>query len=107
MNNKYEDPPAYSQAGQQQQYPQYPQEAYHGYSQGPPAGGYYGGQQMHYGQPQGPYPPQQGYGPGPYGPGPYQQQPYGYYDDRRGGPGMCEGLLAAMACCCCLDCLLF
>lgn len=99
---KYGDPPAYSQSGLQQ-----PQPAYQGYQQSPPPQGYYAAPQMGYYQ-QGPPPGQYGQQYGPYGPQPYQQQPYGYYDDRRGmGPGACEAMLAAMACCCCLDCLLF
>lgn len=67
-------------------------------NQPPPAGGYYGPpypqQPMYYQQP--------GYGP-----------PYGAYDDRgygRPGPsageGFCAAMLAALACCCCLDFLI-
>ncbi|OJJ50037.1 hypothetical protein ASPZODRAFT_128627 [Penicilliopsis zonata CBS 506.65] len=83
--------------------------------------GYYPPNQ--YGQPQPGYgPPQPGYGPPQgYGAPPpqgmyYQQQGYpppqqGYYADDRGdrgmgaGGGICAGIMAAMACCCCLDIL--
>jgi hypothetical protein len=73
---------------------------------GPPPGGqqdYYGGQQQGYNQPpmqyqQQPMYPQQGYPP-----------PQGQYqDNRRGGSsgsGICAGIMGALACCCCLDCL--
>jgi len=99
MPTKYDQPPAYAGS-----YPQQPQAAYagpgyegpyaqQGYQQGPPGGYYQPGPQMGY------YPQQPGYGPGP-----YQQ---GYYDQRRGNPGCLEGLLAATACCCCLDFCLF
>ena len=118
-----DEPPAYSGG------PQQPPQAHYGASPGPyghpdpsmsppPAGGYYqpNPQMGYYPQQQGPYPPQQypqqgpypqqgyyqqGYGPGPYGP----QQ--GYYQERSRGPGFAEALLASLACCCCLDCLLF
>jgi len=70
---------------------------------GPPPGqDYYGGQQAPYQQQpmqyqQQPMYQQQGYPP----PGQYQ-------DDRgRGssGSGICAGIMGALACCCCLDCL--
>ncbi|KAK3936385.1 hypothetical protein QBC46DRAFT_31415 [Diplogelasinospora grovesii] len=114
MSNKYDEPPAYSQAQQQPGGPPMPpQPAYHGnpYSQGPP-GGPYGAPPGGYYQP-GPqmgYGPQPGYGPGGYPPqGGYYPPQGGYYhqeQDRR-GPGFMEALLASLACCCCLDCLLF
>ena len=101
MSGKYDEPPAYPGG------PQAPAAAYHGggnynqpyqnaYGPPPPQGGYYQPQpQMGYHQ-QGPYPPQQqGY---------YPQQG-GYYQDQRRGPGCLEGMLAALACCCCLDLL--
>jgi hypothetical protein len=110
MVNKYDQPPAYVASPG----PQPPQPAYHNYP--PQASSPYGGG------------PQGGYGQGPYGPPPpqqggYYQQPMGYYpqqpqpgygqpqgyyrDDRRSGPGFMEACLASLACCCCLDCLLF
>ena len=54
----------------------------------------------------GPYYPQQPYGQG-YGYGGYPpQQPQVVYErDRGAGSGICTGLLAGLACCCCLDCL--
>ncbi|KAE9364095.1 hypothetical protein N431DRAFT_432185 [Stipitochalara longipes BDJ] len=88
----------------------------------PTANGYYGPPQMqqggggYYQQPPmgyGPgYGPQSGYGPqggyynGGYAPG---YGPQGQYmDNRRGGSGFMEAMLASLACCCCLDaCLLF
>jgi hypothetical protein len=59
---------------------------------------------------QGPYGPQGSYGPGGYGGG--YAPGYGpqgqYLDDRRGGSvGFMETFLASLACCFCLDCLLF
>lgn len=70
--------------------------------------GYAQQQQGYYGQQgQGGYgPPQQGgYYNGGYAPG---YGPQGQYvDQRRSGPGFAETLLASLACCCCLDCLLF
>ncbi|EXJ67290.1 uncharacterized protein A1O5_09303 [Cladophialophora psammophila CBS 110553] len=63
--------------------------------------GYYGG----------PPPPQGYYGGGPgYGPpqgwNGQQPPPVVYERDRgSGGPGICAGLLAGLACCCCLDAL--
>ncbi|KAK8080543.1 hypothetical protein PG997_008361 [Apiospora hydei] len=98
-----DEPPAYPARG----YPP-PQDAqYGGYGGMPPQGGYYQpGPQMGYYQQQpgyGPgYPPQQGYygQPGYYPQGQYQNQ-------RSGGPSFAETLLASLACCCCLDCLLF
>ncbi|EKV08928.1 UV-induced protein uvi15 [Penicillium digitatum] len=90
------------------------------------ANDYYGGQP----QQQGYYPPQQGYGqpqqnqqgyypqgqqPMYYSPqqqvqGYPPQQQQGYYADARGrsdggAGGICAGIMAAMACCCCLDIL--
>ncbi|KAK2066987.1 hypothetical protein P8C59_000761 [Phyllachora maydis] len=124
MANKQEDPPAYSASK-----PQAPQAAYQGYQH--PAG-YPGGpppqvgypyqqqQQQQQGPPpagayyqQGPPPPGGYYQPGPhmmYGPGPGYGQPQGYYqtnnNNRGSQPGCMEALLASLACCCCLDCLL-
>lgn len=104
MSHKYDEPPAYGAYGGGA--PQPPEAAYQGYQQGyqqgPPQGNYYepgpqmGYYQQHpaYGQP---YPPQGG----------YYQQPNGYYRDNRSGPGCLEAMLAGLACCCCLDCLLF
>ena len=75
---------------------------------GPPPGNqdYYGGQQQGYNQPpmqyqQQPMYPQQGQGyPPPQGQ---------YYQDDRGrgssSSGICAGIMGALACCCCLDCL--
>ena len=100
----------------------------HGYGpqSPPPPQGYYGGGN---GQMQGPMqpggmyygPPQQGPGgygpqgqwsapPGGYGPPPqggmyYQDR--GYHDRRDGKEGICAGIFGALACCCCLDALLF
>ena len=102
--------------------PSYPPQAYDagpyqqpgGYGSPPPMGGpgpygpppgqqdYYGGQQQGYNQPpmqyqQQPMYPQQGY--------PSQGQ---YQDDRGRGSsssGICAGIMGALACCCCLDCL--
>jgi hypothetical protein len=110
MSGKYDHPPAYPGA------PATPQAAYtgasgdyynhgnQGYNQSPGPGGYYQqNPQMGYHQQgpyqQGPYPPPQGY----HG----QHPPQGYYQDDRGGrkPGCLEGMLAALACCCCLDLL--
>lgn len=83
-----------------------------GYYPPPQDGGYYQQQNMGYGPgpqgtygPQGPYGQQQQYPPGAY----YQQGPYqGQYQDNRGqrGPGMLEGIMAALCCCCCLDILI-
>jgi len=70
-------------------------------------------QQQPYGPAQGYGPPQgQGYGNG-YGqqgyPQQQQQQPPNVVYERESGGGsgrgICEGLLAGLACCCCLDCL--
>jgi len=112
MSNKYDEPPAYPGA------PQAPATAYHGggdfnqqqynhaYGSPPPQGGYGSPPPQGYYQPQpqmgyhqqGPYPPQQqGYYPQQGG---YYQQP-----NQRRSPGCLEGLLAALACCCCLDLL--
>lgn len=93
--------------------PQYPPNTYgnnSGYMSPPPQG------QMMYGDPnqqnydanRGYYPPpgQPQYGPPQGGYYPPQQQPV-YVEERRsgGGPGICAGLFAGLACCCCLDCL--
>jgi len=95
MSNKYDDPPGYYQSQPQMGYgPQPPAAAYHGGGPGP-----------------GPYqqPYHQGYGPPP--PGAYYQphpQHGGYYQhqqSQRRSPGCLEGMLAALACCCCLDLL--
>jgi hypothetical protein len=115
MSHKVDEPPAYNQG------PHPPQQAYYGgqSSQYPPNDGYYQpGPQMNYnqqypagpyppqgyGQQQGPYPPQQGYGPQGHHP-----PQGGYYQDDRGrgagSTGILGACLAAMACCCCLDCL--
>jgi hypothetical protein len=107
-------PPQAYDAGPYQQQQQYGSPA-------PPMGGpgpygpppaqndYYGGQQQGYNQPpmqyqQQPMYPQQGY--------PQQQgyPPQGQYVDDRGrggssGSGICAGIMGALACCCCLDCL--
>jgi len=114
MATKPDAPPAYT--GPQQPAPAHYNQNGYGQpdpSMSPPQGGYYqpNPQMGYYQQPQGPY--QQG----PYQQGPYQgqqgyyQQGYGqqggYYDDRSRGPGFAEALLASLACCCCLDCLLF
>ena len=94
----------------------------------PPPQGYYGGPGPMPGpmmmQPGGTYygPPQPG-GPGGYGPqgqwaaapggyGPPQgggmyYQDRGYYERRDGKEGICAGIFGALACCCCLDALLF
>ncbi|OIW32175.1 hypothetical protein CONLIGDRAFT_678588 [Coniochaeta ligniaria NRRL 30616] len=114
MAHKYDDPPAYAgspgpQAPPQAYYHNQGQQAYGSPAPGgpgpygPPPGQYYQpGPQMGYYPPQQhqPYPQQGGYYPA--------QQPQGYYqDDRRRGPGFMEACLASLACCCCLDCLLF
>ena len=66
---------------QQQQY-----EMNRGANYGPPPQGYYGGPG---------YGPPQGYG---------QPPPNVVYErDRGSGGGICAGLCAALACCCCLD----
>jgi hypothetical protein len=128
MSKPYDQPPAYDNG------PQQPQAAYQQpyntgaygqqQQQGPYGGGNDGYYQSnpnmgYYNQQQGGYPPpmngggyynqqQQGY----YGPpqqGGYYQQGYPpqgrYQDDRSSGPGCLEGVLAALACCCCLDLL--
>ncbi|KAH0832466.1 hypothetical protein AYO21_05149 [Fonsecaea monophora] len=61
------------------------------YGGGPPPQGYYGGP---------------GYGP-PQGWNGQQPPPQVVYERDRGssGPGICTGLLAGLACCCCLDAL--
>jgi hypothetical protein len=107
--------------------PSYPAQAHDAgpYYQQPQgsAGDYYGGQP----QQQGYYPTQQGYGqpqqnqqgyypqgqPMYYPPqqqGGYPPQQQGYYANDRGNSGsgaggICAGIMAAMACCCCLDIL--
>lgn len=103
----YQQPgqPFYGQQQQQQQQP-YGNNYYYqsnpnmGYyqqqqQQGPPPGGYYQQQQQgYYG------PPQQG--------GYYQQgyPPQGRYQDQGSSSGGClQGILAGLACCCCLDLL--
>ncbi|PHH82491.1 hypothetical protein CDD82_5827 [Ophiocordyceps australis] len=78
--------------GQPSSYNQQPQGAY--YQPGPQMG-YYNQQQGPYPAGQGPYPPQGQYPPGP-----------GYVPQQRNNQqkvGMLEGLLAGLACCCCLD----
>jgi len=91
-NKPYAAGAGYYQPGPMQYGPPQPQ----GY--GPPQGGYYGQpQQGYYGQPQ----------PGYYGAPGYYGRPQGQYVDQR-NQGTGDGLLAALACCCCLDaCLLF
>ncbi|KAH8680912.1 hypothetical protein BX600DRAFT_428889 [Xylariales sp. PMI_506] len=111
MASKYDDPPAYSgppQAPQPsyQQHGGYPPQQQVGFYGPPQQGGYY--------QPNpnmGYYPPQQQQQQGPYGPpqgGGYYGQP-GYYPQGRyqdsSSMGCLEGMLAALACCCCLDLL--
>ncbi|KFA67740.1 hypothetical protein S40285_00906 [Stachybotrys chlorohalonatus IBT 40285] len=78
------------------------------YYQPGPQMGYYDqqqGTQGYYNQQQGPFPA--GHGPYPPPGGPYGQPPMGYMPQQRErrGPGLCEGLLAGLACCCCLDLL--
>jgi len=85
---------------------------------GPPPNGnqdYYGGAggpQQGYNQPpmqyqQQPMYPQQGYPQQGYPPQGYP--PQGQYENDRGrgssGSGICAGIMGALACCCCLDCL--
>ncbi|CAM1511486.1 Fc.00g089990.m01.CDS01 [Cosmosporella sp. VM-42] len=110
MAYKQDEPPAYGApphppqpaygGGYQDPYQQNQNQGY--YQQGPPQMGYYNQQQGPHPGGQGGYPPQQGG---------YGQQGYppqgGYYQDNRtrGGPGLLGGLLAGLACCCCLDCL--
>ncbi|KAK1597336.1 uncharacterized protein LY79DRAFT_381367 [Colletotrichum navitas] len=120
----HDKPPAYGGPP-----PQQPQQSYQGYASPPPPGGpggygppppgpYYSpGPEMGYGPQGGPYPPPGQYPPGQYPPQAYYgppggpQGPYppqgGYYQDNRGGggSGIMAGLLGALACCCCLDCL--
>jgi hypothetical protein len=131
MANKYDEPPAYTsgpQAGPQPPQPSYQQEQQVGYPRplqgpgnpgqqyyqpnqqmgyyqqnGPPQGGYY----QQGGPPQGGYYQQGGYPPPQQG-GYYGQQgyyPQGQYQNQRSGPGCLEGILAGLACCCCLDLL--
>lgn len=134
--NKYSAPsgapPSYPQQTHQDAGPYYPPNptgspAPNPYNQMQPSGYYNGAPQQYeqyqyqnqnqYGPPQGwqqqGAPPQGGY----YGVQPggmyYQQQqmpPQGYYGGQsRGasaGEGICAGLLGALACCCCLDCLI-
>lgn len=62
----------------------------------PPQGGqYYGPPGPQYG------PPGPGYGYPPQGP----PQQVIYQDRQSSGPGICTGILAGLACCCCLDML--
>jgi len=109
-----ESPGPYGQDQRQGYYPpggpSGPQQNYYqqqgpqqGYYQPGPQMGYYNQQQGPYPSGQGPYPPQGQYGPGPGG---YQQGP-GYVPQQRqsAAPGLCGGLLAGLACCCCLDLL--
>lgn len=91
----------------QQQHGYYPPPGQQNYYQPGPQMGYYNQQQQQGPFPagQGPYPPQGQYGqPGPgqyYPPGPG----YAPQQKQRRKPGLMEGLLAGIACCCCLDCL--
>lgn len=101
-NGRYAQGPEYYQTGpgpwQQGGY----------YQQGAPQG-YYG--QSMYGP--GPFPagqrpyPAQGtpYGPGPYGPGAHPRRGY-YPQQREAKTGIFGAVLAALACCCCLDLLI-
>ena len=93
--------------GPQQQY----QQPHQQYYQPGPQMGYYNQQQGPYPAGQGPYPPPNQYGqPNQYGPpqGYYQGGPGYMPQDRRDDKGgLMGGLLAGLACCCCLDCLLF
>ena len=116
---QYDHPQHPQPVAQQQSWPGYsgPQQGY--YSQQQPS---YGQQQPYYGPPgpqgqQGMYYQQQGmYGPG-YGQQGYYNQGYGpgygpgYHSGQRGPGGAAEGaaagLCGALACCCCLDLLLF
>ncbi|GAA5980504.1 hypothetical protein JCM5350_004326 [Sporobolomyces pararoseus] len=102
------------------QYPQQPQQAYHGQNgeassyYGPPQpGGEKGFQQYGYPQQQ---QPQGGYGGYGQQPMMYQgQPPMGYPQQQHpvyvqpnqgsSGPGCCAACLGALACCCCLDML--
>ncbi|OAP63178.1 hypothetical protein AYL99_02405 [Fonsecaea erecta] len=111
MADKYEPP----------QYPppaQYPNHSQTGFQSPPPQMAYDPNYQQQYdasrGMNQGYYggpPPPQGYYGGPgYGPPPPgwngQPQPVIYQRDRSGdGPGICTGILAGLACCCCLEAL--
>jgi len=74
----------YYAPGPQMGYGGYPQQRQMGYQQQGAYGGGYNGGGGYYGSPQG-----------------------GYADNRRGGSGFMEAMLASLACCCCLDCLLF
>lgn len=108
MAYKQDEPPSYGQP------PAPPQAAYGGYQdpyqQGQQGQYYQQGPQMNYQQQGYPpqqqgYPPQQGYQQGyP----PQQGPPQGYYPQQNqssAGGGIMTGLLAGLACCCCLDCL--
>lgn len=116
--------PTYDGQQQQQQYPGgYPPQQQGGFYP-PQDGGYYQQQNMGYGPgpqgppyggPPGPYGPQGPYDPnmpppqqGQYPPGAYYGHPGQQYQDNRGqrGPGMLEGIMAALCCCCCLDILI-
>lgn len=103
MANKYEapqyPPPSadpYNQGGYQSPPPQmsydqnYPQQQQYDMSRGPGGPGYYG-------------PPQQGYYGPPQGWGGQPPPQVIYQKDRSSGGGLCTGLLAGLACCCCLD----
>lgn len=110
----YQGAVAYPEGHQQLQYQQGP---YGGPA--PENGGYYQpNPNMGYYQPQQQgYPPQQGgyYQQGPYGqqpqggyygqPGGYYGQPQGRYQNQSSSSGCLEGVLAGLACCCCLDLL--
>ncbi|KAM0810454.1 hypothetical protein AB5N19_10803 [Seiridium cardinale] len=105
MSKPHEYPPAYDGPQQPQASYQYPGP----YGQNPGNNGYYQSQQnMGYHQ-QGPY-AQGGYQQ------PYQPQQGGYYPQPGAHPqrqyqepssssGCLQGILAGLACCCCLDCL--
>ncbi|KGQ01867.1 hypothetical protein PAAG_11443 [Paracoccidioides lutzii Pb01] len=105
-------PPSYPPATYQDAGPYPPPPAPYAPSPSNTAAQYYN-QPQQYGQQQPPpgqyYPPQQGYQQQPmyYGPqcGP---PPQGHYVDNRdttrgAGTSICAGLLAGLACCCCLD----
>ncbi|OJD25104.1 hypothetical protein ACJ73_03527 [Blastomyces percursus] len=110
MADKNGAPPSYPPPVHQDAGPYQPQPGPYGQPQSA-AADYYN-QPQQYGPPQGQYyPPQQGY---PQQPMYYAPQggppPQGHYVDNRDssrgtGGGICAGLLAGLACCCCLDIL--
>ncbi|QSS60159.1 Uvi15-like protein [Histoplasma capsulatum] len=103
-------PPSYPPPAHQDAGPYAPPQGQYGH---PSAAADYYNQPQQYGPPPGQYyPPQQGYPQQGYPQQPmyYAPQPQGHYVDNRDssrgtGGGICAGILAGLACCCCLDIL--